>query len=181
MTAHAGWVHCPRCAAALESGPVGSGETRLHCPACGLVIYDNPAPTATAIVTRDDGAILFTRRAIEPAFGMLDLPGGFIELEESPEQAVKRELMEETGLEIELTGYLGTFPDRYGEGAHTLNMLLHGGRERRPTARGRRRQRAGLARSRCGAGALPDCVCQQRRGARARSGTGTSRRPVIKG
>lgn len=125
MSALTGWVHCPRCAADLVTGPVGpSGEVRLHCPACGLVLYDNPAPTATAIVTRRDGAILFTRRAIEPALGMLDLPGGFIEAGESPELAVRRELMEETGLEIELTGYLGTFPDRYGEGAHTLNIYF---------------------------------------------------------
>ena len=65
------------------------------------MLYDNPAPTATAIVTRADGAILLTRRAIEPAFGMLDLPGGFIEAAEDPEQAVKRELREETGLEID--------------------------------------------------------------------------------
>ncbi len=67
----------------------------------GWCLYDNPAPTATAIVTRADGAMLLTRRAIEPAFGMLDLPGGFIEAGEDPEQAVKRELLEETGLEID--------------------------------------------------------------------------------
>ncbi len=133
MSAHNGWKHCPRCAGALRTGPVDSGEVRLHCPACGLVLYDNPAPTATAIVTRGDGAILLTRRAIEPAMGMLDLPGGFIETGEDPEQAVKRELSEETGLEIELTGYVGAIPDRYGDGAHTLNLyytaVVSGGRE----------------------------------------------------
>ncbi len=124
MSAHAGWVHCPRCGSTLRTGPVDSGEERLHCPSCGLVLYDNPAPTATAIVTREDGAILFTRRAIEPAIGMLDLPGGFIEVNEDAEQAAKRELREETGLEITVTGYVGAIPDRYGDGAHTLNLYF---------------------------------------------------------
>ena len=63
------WVHCPRCAAPLVHG------TELHCPACGLVIYDNPAPTASALVLRD-GRLMLTRRARPPQEGMWDLPGG---------------------------------------------------------------------------------------------------------
>ena len=157
------------------------GEQRLHCPACGLVLYDNPAPTATAIVTRGDGAILLTRRAIEPAMGMLDLPGGFIEAGEDPEQAVKRELLEETGLEIELTGYVGAIPDQYGDGAHTLNLyytaVVSGGREQAAS------DVSEIVRmhSRGPSSPLPDCVCQRRRciGACARSPAAV--RPVIKG
>ncbi len=121
MSSHADWVHCPRCAGDLRRGPV-EGAERLHCPACGLVVYENPAPTATAIVIGQAGEIMLTRRAIEPFLGMWDLPGGFIHINEDPVDAVRRELLEETGLEIEVTGYLGTFPDSYGDAGFTLNL-----------------------------------------------------------
>ena len=56
------WRVCPRCAAGLRLGPVqGEDADRLHCPACGLVLYENPAPTVSAIVERD-GRVLLTRR-----------------------------------------------------------------------------------------------------------------------
>ena len=106
----------------------------LHCPACGLVIYDNPAPTASALVVRD-GMLLLTRRAREPMAGWWDVPGGFIEPDEHPRDAARRELLEETGLEVELGEMIGVFPDRYGDGVPTLNLFYAGrvvGGEPRP-------------------------------------------------
>jgi len=117
------WRHCPRCASPLEFGE-RSGEQRhvLHCPACGLVIYDNPAPTASALVT-DGGRLMLTRRAGEPARGMWDIPGGFIDPGEHPEQTIRRELAEETGLEVRVGELVGFFCDTYGEGGvSTLNV-----------------------------------------------------------
>jgi hypothetical protein len=110
------WRHCPRCATPLQFGERG-GEQRhvLHCPACGLVIYDNPAPTASALVT-DGGRLMLTRRAGEPARGMWDIPGGFIDPGEHPEQTIRRELAEETGLEVRVGELVGFFCDTYGEG-----------------------------------------------------------------
>jgi 8-oxo-dGTP diphosphatase len=114
--------------------PAGEDGERLHCPACGLVVYDNPAPTASALVVRE-GALLLTRRAREPLAGQWDVPGGFIEPMELPEQTVRRELLEETGLEVEVGELLGIHLDRYGDdGAATLNLFyaatVAGGRER---------------------------------------------------
>ena len=64
------WRICPRCAAGLRHGPVaGEDAPRLHCPACRLVLYENPAPTVSAVVERD-GRVLLTRRGIEPRLGM---------------------------------------------------------------------------------------------------------------
>ncbi len=95
----------------------------LHCIACGLVLYDNPAPTSSAIVTRD-GKVMLTRRAKEPALGMWDLPGGFVEPGEHPERTLHRELLEETGLRVRVTGLLGFFCDTYGDGGTaTLNIF----------------------------------------------------------
>ena len=93
------WRICPRCAAGLRHGPVaGEDAPRLHCPACRLVLYENPAPTVSAVVERD-GRVLLTRRGIEPRLGMWDTPGGFIEAGEEPAEALRRELLEEIGIE----------------------------------------------------------------------------------
>jgi len=118
-----GWEHCPRCRSQLKFGP-RRGEDRdvLHCRACGLVIYDNPAPTASALVTRDD-RLMLTRRARAPRQGMWDVPGGFVEPLEDPRQAVRRELLEETGLEVAVGALIGVFTDVYGDdGVATFNL-----------------------------------------------------------
>jgi ADP-ribose pyrophosphatase YjhB (NUDIX family) len=124
MTRYADWVHCPRCASPLEHG--GSAEhagAAVHCPACGLTVYDNPSATASALVQRD-GRLLVTRRAHEPFAGWLDLPGGFIEPGEDPEDAVRRELREETGLDVAVGPLVAIFTDVYGdEGGTTLNLF----------------------------------------------------------
>lgn len=119
----ADWRHCPRCGAPLERGRAeGEVGDVLHCPACGLVIHDNPAPTASALVVRD-GRVLLARRARPPRQGLWDTPGGFVEPDELPEDAVVRELREETGLEVEPVRLIGFFLDRYGEdGVSTLNI-----------------------------------------------------------
>lgn len=119
------WRHCPRCAADLvRMVPAGDDEERLVCPACGLVLYENPAPTASAVVVDADGRVLLARRGIEPFLGMWDAPGGFIRPGESGEEAARRELREETGLEIEVGEVLAILPDTYREDDETtLNVF----------------------------------------------------------
>jgi len=70
---------------------------RPLCLSCGYVAYLNPAPSVAAILQRD-GRVLLVKRNIEPGRGLWSLPGGFIEAGESIEQAVQREVEEETGL-----------------------------------------------------------------------------------
>jgi ADP-ribose pyrophosphatase YjhB (NUDIX family) len=123
VTRFDGWTHCPRCPGSLEHGPRPAEQHDvLHCPRCGLVIYDNPAPTASGLVVRD-GRLMLTRRARPPHQGMWDVPGGFIEPSEHPEQTLRRELLEETGLEVEVGPLIGIFTDVYGEGGvATFNL-----------------------------------------------------------
>jgi ADP-ribose pyrophosphatase YjhB (NUDIX family) len=114
------WAYCPVCDCPL--GPGAHGAARA-CPRCGFEVYDNPAPTATALVVRD-GMVMLTRRANEPQAGWWDLPGGFMEPGETPEQTVVRELAEETGLSVEVGELVGVFPDAYGEtGIPTINLF----------------------------------------------------------
>jgi ADP-ribose pyrophosphatase YjhB (NUDIX family) len=105
------WRHCPRCGAAVEPA-----DGRVECSACGYVAYANPAPAACALCVDDEGRILLTRRAWEPYAGMWDLPGGFLQEDEHPLDALRRELLEETGLEVEPTDWFGAFMLPYGDG-----------------------------------------------------------------
>ena len=71
---------------------------RPHCVTCRRFFYSNPVPAACCFVQNGDG-LLLVQRAIEPCRGLWTLPGGFVELGENSEEAVVRELREETGLQ----------------------------------------------------------------------------------
>ena len=72
-------------------------KRRLFCESCNEIIYENPIP-ATASVIINNNEILLVKRKFDPKKGQWCLPGGFIELNETPEKACLRELKEETGL-----------------------------------------------------------------------------------
>ena len=115
-----GWRFCPRCA-----GPIRRKPGRAECDACGFVAYANSAPTASAVVVDREGHVLLARRAVEPDRGKWDLPGGFLEEGEEPLAGLRRELLEETGLEVEPLSFLGAWTDSYGDGegaVATLNL-----------------------------------------------------------
>ncbi|WP_052850313.1 NUDIX domain-containing protein [Streptomyces avicenniae] len=89
--------HCPYCGIAYA---VEAGWPR-DCPGCGETHWANPLPVAVAMlqVRLEHGlGLVVVRRDIEPCRGELALPGGYMELGESWQQSVARELREETGL-----------------------------------------------------------------------------------
>jgi ADP-ribose pyrophosphatase YjhB (NUDIX family) len=108
--------YCPRCATELElRASDGPDPDRPTCPNCGWVHYENPTPTVQAWIDRD-GEFLALRRAGEPKQGEWNMPGGFVEAGESGPEAIAREVLEETGLEIEVEEVIGIFASTYGEG-----------------------------------------------------------------
>lgn len=102
-----GWRFCPRCAA-----PTEPGERNVSCPSCGFVAWANSVPAVQALVERD-GKLLLARRAIEPQRGMWDLPGGILEEGEHPRDGLRRELKEETGLDVEIGAFVDAWLDQY--------------------------------------------------------------------
>lgn len=100
---------CPRCAGRLEGHVIKEGEPeRLVCGECGFVFYLGPKLVAGAII-EFDGGILLIKRAIEPGYGKWTFPGGFVERGEVAEAAAQREALEETGVEVEVTGIVGLY------------------------------------------------------------------------
>jgi ADP-ribose pyrophosphatase YjhB (NUDIX family) len=116
-----GWRFCPRCRAELE---LDGG--RASCPSCGFRFYAHSAPTASALPVDARGRVLLARRAIDPDRGKWDIIGGFLEEGEHPLDGLRREVREETGLDVEPGDFLVATVDRYGDGqdaSATLNLV----------------------------------------------------------
>lgn len=87
--------YCDNCANKLE---VRREKIEWYCSHCKRHLYANPIPTIDAILFDENGKILVGRRNIEPNKGKLNLPGGFVDPNETFEEAIMRELREELGL-----------------------------------------------------------------------------------
>ncbi|MFN8528043.1 MAG: GNAT family N-acetyltransferase [Anaerolineae bacterium] len=104
-------TYCPVCGHELGQREEG-GRVRQACPNCGYVHYVNPVPAVGMLIEMDGGVVLI-RRMHPPHQGRWTLPSGFIEADESAEEAAIREAEEETGLKteiIELAG-INSFPE----------------------------------------------------------------------
>lgn len=90
-------------------------EREFVCAACGFRHFITPIPAAVALLLDAQDRILIIRRAHEPGFGKLGLPGGVIEPEESGEVAAARETHEEVGIDLPTSAftYLCTLNNRY--------------------------------------------------------------------
>jgi ADP-ribose pyrophosphatase YjhB (NUDIX family) len=88
--------------------PAGDNRLRLTCPDCGYIEYSNPKVIVGAVCTWED-KILLCRRAIEPRLGYWTTPAGFLEMNESTTEGAAREVLEESGAEVEIEQLLGWF------------------------------------------------------------------------
>jgi NAD+ diphosphatase len=102
-------LHCVKCA---QPSLIKQGEKAYRCTLCGFVYFHNVAAGVSAIIVCN-GKILLVERAQQPAKGKLDFPGGFVDYDESNEQALTRELLEELQLSIDNMQYLFSYPNRY--------------------------------------------------------------------
>lgn len=100
---------CPSCAAKLHLRKV-SGTERPMCPRCRRVIYYDPKVAAISVVERGE-EILLIRRGNQPGYGLWSMPGGYVDRGEVVERAAIREVMEETGLEVEIEQLIGLFSE----------------------------------------------------------------------
>lgn len=115
---------CPKCG--RENFEIHNALSR-HCSDCGFTYYQNPRASTAAFILNSKGELLVVRRAKDPAKGTLDLPGGFVDNEETAEQGMVREIKEETGLTVSDMTYLFSVPNIYrysGMDIHTLDLFF---------------------------------------------------------
>lgn len=93
----------------MNLGLSSDGAQRPLCGGCGYVHYHDPKVAAGAIVRDDVDRILMIQRDIEPGLGLWTFPGGYVDRFEEPTLAAKREIREETGVEIELLELQGIY------------------------------------------------------------------------
>lgn len=114
---------CPKCG---SSHFVENNFKSKRCETCGFVYYFNPSSSTIAIIINSNDELLVATRAHNPAKGTFDLPGGFVDMNETGEEAVIREVKEETGLHVSQAKYMFSIPNTYvysGFEVHTLDLV----------------------------------------------------------
>ena len=103
--------YCPQCG---EKTLTWQEPKKWFCPECRFTLYHNMA-AAVAVIIRCEEEIFFTRRNQQPGLGMLDLAGGFVDPQETAEDACARELFEELKLQVDKSNlrYAGSHPNVY--------------------------------------------------------------------
>ena len=102
-------MFCLECGDELEDKIV-DGEPRLGCPSCSYVYFDNPVPIVALILRKDD-LFLMVQRKIDPP-GRFAAVAGYLEKDESAEEAGVREAKEEIGLDVAIERIIGTYSCR---------------------------------------------------------------------
>ena len=116
--------YCPKCGSPHFEV---NNEKSKRCADCGFVYYFNSSAATVAFILNDKNELLVCRRGKEPAKGTLDLSGGFIDMYETGEEGVAREVLEETGLQVEEAVYQFSLPNTYlysGFLVHTLDQFI---------------------------------------------------------
>lgn len=104
--------YCPNCSKEINLSNLEKYRRFWKCD-CGFELFNNIASAVGLVIKMNDGKILFERRAKEPRKNFLAFPGGFVDPDESAEEACRRECFEEIGVIPEKIEYIASFPNTY--------------------------------------------------------------------
>ena len=99
--------YCQRCGHTLEQREF-EGSPRPTCPSCGFIVFLDPK-VAVVVLVEACNKLLFVQRGVEPQIGKWCFPGGYVDRGEEVEAAARREVREETGLKVDITGLIGVY------------------------------------------------------------------------
>lgn len=114
------FTHCPVCGSHKFTQ---NNEKSKRCESCGFVFYVNASAAVAAFILNEKGELLVCKRGKEPAKGTWDLPGGFVDGNETAEEALMREIKEELDADIESAKYLFSLPNEYEYSGMTIPTL----------------------------------------------------------
>ncbi|MBC7003670.1 NUDIX domain-containing protein [Photobacterium sp. BZF1] len=102
-------MYCPSCG---QASLTRSDAKAFRCEHCQFTYFHNTASAVLAVICCGD-EVLVAERGRNPSKGMLDFPGGFVDYDESLEQALYRELQEELGFQPNNIHYMGSASNTY--------------------------------------------------------------------
>lgn len=101
--------YCPKCKAKLSKNQ----KRLLTCAKCDFLFYINVAPATALILENNKGEVVLAKRKFPPKMDYWDVPGGFIEFNESIEDGAFREAKEELGVALNQLKYFGSYYGPY--------------------------------------------------------------------
>lgn len=110
-------LNCPTCLNKLDNV-----KNKFNCSICNFEYFHNVASASVAIIEKEN-KILLLKRSKNPKPGKLHLPGGFVSSEETAEEALRREVKEETNLNVNKINYLFSIPNKYIYSNISYNVL----------------------------------------------------------
>jgi ADP-ribose pyrophosphatase len=110
---------CPSCQTPNDN----PGEIPFRCDKCGFAFFFGPVAAVGALVVNEAHELLLVRRARDPGKGQWGLPGGFVDRGESIEEALHREVVEETQLNVTDLELLTTGPNNYTYAGVTADVI----------------------------------------------------------
>ena len=116
--------YCPKC----KSSDLKDGSNNILCNACGYKLFFNAAAATSCVLIQND-QMLFVERKNNPKKGLYDLPGGFADFDETLENGMKRELLEEISYSPLSLSYFTSYPNTYEYASvqyHTMDCFFTG-------------------------------------------------------
>ncbi|MFO7896428.1 MAG: NUDIX domain-containing protein [Candidatus Cloacimonadales bacterium] len=102
---------CLRCGGKMKAQSDGEDKLRMRCTKCNWTFYKNPIPAAACLILNEENELLVIKRKFAPNPGEWALPSGYIEIDQSPEEAAIAEMEEETGLLGEIKQFIDYRPN----------------------------------------------------------------------
>jgi len=101
--------YCLRCGGKMHLINDRENKLRAQCEKCSWTYYKNPVPAVACVILNEQKEVVIIKRLFEPQPGKWALPSGYIEINQSPEEAAVEEMYEETGLIGKTKQFLGYY------------------------------------------------------------------------